>query len=265
MGPPLASWRKEVRVSRHGEACCTHMLTQVAEKAPKWTFTGKAKELPPGPAPGPGLTNAPDKYSREPAYSFGGTPKLQRSFSVPVGLQNLPLQPTTPKWGFGSCPRPDPFSPSQSSGHGPAKLPGAPQGPKYSFAGRPQRKTKTSGPGPHDFRPHRPGSARAIRWGQAPANCKRPPSAPGPGPPLPGPSGPLYSLRPRLDEKPDDHWRQLGHPWSHFGYDDFGHSYGIVIKPPAQKRRSSADSAPELRHGEDHSRKPSRQSAGVRV
>lgn len=251
------------------------MLTQVAEKAPKWTIPGKPKDPPVGPAPGPGFTNPPDKYPREPAYSFGGAPKDLRSASAPPGLRNIRLNPTTPKWGFGSCPRPDPFAPSKPSGHGPEKLPAPSRGLKYSIGGRPQRKRpKTAGPGPNDYRPRRPGSARVTGWGKAPAPRDRPLSAPGPGPPLPGPNGPSYSMRPRLDEKDDDHWRQLGPPWTYFGYNDFGHSgcencwepdYGILMQPFDQTKRTREGYAPGQRHGEGQSSKPSAEMAAARA
>jgi len=261
MGPPLASWRKEIKVFRHGEPCCTHMLTQVAEKAPKWTIPGKPKDPPVAPAPGPGFTNPPDKYPREPAYTMRGAPQHPRPASAP-GLRNLPLNPTTPKWGFGTCPRPDPFAPSGPSGHGPDKLPAPPRGPKYSIGGRPQRKRpKSAGPGPNDYRPRRPGSARVTGWGKAPEGRDGPASAPGPGPPLLAPVGPSYSMRPQLDQKSDDHWRQLGPPWTYFGYNDFGHSgcencwepdYGILVQPFDQTKRTRAGYAPGQRHGEGY-------------
>lgn len=209
------------------------MLTQVAEKAPKWTFGGKRKEVLPGPAPGPAFVNPPDKYTREPAYTFPtGSPPPRRPISAPPGPKNVPLQPTTPKWSFGSVSRPDPFAPEAGPGPGLRAMPSS--GPKYSFGGRPRAKTSHGGPGPNDYKPMRPESARVARWGMPPAGREPPPAGPGPGPgPRSGkPQGPAYSFRPRLDEKPVDDARPLGPQWTYFGYNDFGHSGCDNCKEP---------------------------------
>jgi hypothetical protein len=235
MGPPLQSWRKEVRVFRNGIPCCTEMLTQVAEKAPKWTI-GKRMQDPEtmgNPTPGPLGVKGPDKFARDPVYSFprGGPP--DRPSSAPPGprLLNPRLNPSTPKWGFGTNPRPSPFEPQPGPGAGNVRPPR--EGPHYSMPGRrrvPSKKTEDT-PGPGNYFPRRPRSAYGPRWGVEKPGQQRPHRPPnrGPGPSYVPPAvcgrdGPSYSFRPNLQEKPDTDPRVLGPPWTYFGYNDFGRS-----------------------------------------
>lgn len=227
MGPPLASWRKEVRVFRYGEPCCTHMLTQQGTpKAPKWTFGGKRKDPEEGNLyPGPDHCPEPQRYANPPAYSFPGRGRPSRPQSAPPGPKyEVPLNPSTPKWSFSKVERPHPFAPPDGPGPENPRRPTG--GPRYSFGKVPPgKKVGPPGPGPSDYRPRRPKSAHGVPMGPPPRPTKEDPRGPGPTyVPHPGPGGPSYSFRPKLEEKPDDHWRQLGPPWTYFGYNDFGHS-----------------------------------------
>lgn len=239
MGPPLRSWRKEVKVWRNGIPCCTEMLTQIAEKAPKWTMGGKPRDLEAERlAPGPLNVKPPDKYPRDAVYSFPqGRERPERPSSAPPGPKYKPrITPTTPRYSFGKTPRPHPFAPPP--GPGPILSHTEPGGPKYSCA--PRRPMNffegPDTPSPQYYAPKRPRSARGPRYGPdsapqrppgAPPGSWPPPPAHGPGPdylPPQEPPGPRYSIRPLFPEKPTEDLRHLGPPWTYFGYNDFGHS-----------------------------------------
>jgi len=208
------------------------MLTQQGtEKAPKWTIGGRLKD----PAevkhatPGPTGVQGPDKFPREPCYSFPGgrTSAPGRPASAPAGPRgyNPRMNPTTPKWGFGSTKRPDPFA--ADPGPGPGKVHEPRGGPRYSMP--PRRKNNTGGPegpGPGFYKPKRPRSAYGPRWGPEGPKPQKPQDS-GPGPnyvPQAGNDGPSCSFLVNPPEKPDGNWRQLGPPWTYFGYNDFGRS-----------------------------------------
>jgi len=228
MGPPCQSWRKEVAVFRHGMVCCHDMLTQCAEKAPKWTMGQKLPGKEEKGQPGPTGVKAPDKFPRDGVFSFGNPGRPARPSSAPPGPRfNKPLDSTTPKYSFGTTKRPPAFpgEPGPGPHQGPRKdMPG----PKFSMPGRYHTKGE-GGPGPGQYRterPRRPQSAPGPRWGPRPRGGE-PPSADGPGPSYvekPKQGGPKFSMRPRLDPKLPEEWRQLGPPYTYFGYDDFGHS-----------------------------------------
>jgi len=225
-------------VFRNGIPCCTHMLTQCATKAPKWTIPHKPHEphesdLHPGPEGCP----PPDKYPRDVGYTFdrAGPPKKRRPESAPPGPRFVPpSNPTTPRYSFGTTPRSAPFG-SYSGARpeeptpGPLGAAAIPHGPKYSMTARPPP-TKAKGgdaPGPGGYipRPQRPQSAKGPRFVRE--NPDIVPRFVGPGPnymPSQEPPGQAFSIRPPIIEKEDDNWRQLGPPYTYFGYNDFGRS-----------------------------------------
>jgi len=223
------------------------MRTQIVHKAPKWSIQGKRSEPSLGPAPGPQSPVNVDKvkYFREPAYSFGNAPAKdlggsggaeQRANSAPAGPRGAPpLGPTTPLYSFGTTKREMPFAISPGPGPGSHHPWGSDKdgrgGPKYSIKGRPTSKAvQDGGPGPCSYRPRPPSP---IGRGQIMAHSDRSPkmsrsrSAIGPGPSvvhMPFSSSAKYSMGLRLPEKVDISGRPLGPPFTHFGYDDHGHS-----------------------------------------
>jgi len=220
MGPPLNSWRKEVRVYRNGIPCCTEMLTQVAEKEPKWTIPGRAKDPEAAATPGPGHVPPVDKYPRAPGYSFPRSKERPSSAPPGRGFMKPKLDPTTPKYSFGTNPRPPAFP--GEPGPGPGKACPPPGGPKYSIRLKPPDRNQGLGPGPA-FKPPISFDKHGPRYGKE--RPQRPRSA-GPGPTYrpkldPGKS---YSMQPRRPDHDDGNWRPLGPQWTYFGYNDFGHS-----------------------------------------
>lgn len=257
MGPPLPSWQREVRVFRHGIPCCSEMLCQIAEKAPKWTFGGKWHDPKRQDEPGPCLGEIPNtKYPRDPCYSFGRA-KAERPSSAPPGPRNIPLNPSTPSWGFGTCPRPPPFP--GDPGPGPGRLKPGPTGPQYSM--QPRRPERLKTPGPGFTRPRCPAKKQGPKWGDPP-RPERPRSA-GPGHyyyPKTG-GGPAYSMQARPPDKEED-WRPLGHQYTYFGYDEFGHTscancVDEVPPPPPKKKLDGSRS-----HSVARARRPASAPAG---
>lgn len=247
MGPPHPSWKKEVQTFRNGHPHATEQLCQLgsAWKAPKWTFGRKFSGVGgAGSAPGPAhIGNPPDsRYATDPVFSFGvppGDPRASRSLnrtrSAPPGPDfKPPHDPTTPKWSFGTTPRPCPFG--SKSAPGPYDIRGGPGGPKYSFPPGPQRGKHLHGntPSPDYYGPlGRPGNAIGPRVGPDTVLTgdlpKKPPYGPGPNymPPW-NVNGPAYSFRPQLPalgEKPGDMpggWT-LPPQYTYFGYNEYGH------------------------------------------
>mmetsp|Transcript_6117 Transcript_6117/g.13585 ORF Transcript_6117/g.13585 Transcript_6117/m.13585 type:complete len:242 (+) Transcript_6117:142-867(+) len=237
MGRTLPGWRRNPPIHRHGEPCATHMRTQIVHKAPKWSIQGKRSDGNPRPTPGPQTPVDVDlvRYYREPAYSFGSAPPKdsgrgdRRPASAPAGPRSLrPLDPTTPLYSFGTTKRELPFAVPPGPGPG-AHHPSARDsrsGPHYSMKGRPLSKTQDGGPGPTSYRP-RPTSPNDR--GHVLARSSREPRSVsvGPGPSavdFPFTNSAKYSMGARLPDKPDISGRPLGPPFTHFGYDEFGHS-----------------------------------------
>mmetsp|Transcript_29457 Transcript_29457/g.67858 ORF Transcript_29457/g.67858 Transcript_29457/m.67858 type:complete len:247 (+) Transcript_29457:80-820(+) len=242
MGRTLPSWRRDPPIHRHGEPCCTHMRTQIIHKAPKWSIQGKRKDPSDKPTPGPQSPVNIDavRYYKEPAYSFGNPPPKDRErgsegkrpFSAPAGPRSLPAPgPTTPLYSFGTTRRELPFAVPPGPGpgaHHPSQRDSS-GGPKYSIKGRPRSRTvQDGGPGPHSYRVRPPSPT-----GRAPpfprALPPRSSSSLGPGPGGPSlnqtwDSGVKYSMGMRLPDKVDTSGRRLGPPFTHFGYDEFGHT-----------------------------------------
>jgi len=212
------------------------MLCQCAEKAPKWTFGGgKGHELnatmhDEKVTAFTAITHdmSPKKYKKEPAFTFG----VLRPDSVTLrpGPDYCPRTSTsTPRYGFGSTKRPSPFPGEPGPGPG-FQLPERKDGPKFSMRGKRDKADKAE-PGPADYDVSRSGShALAPRWGRSAKSERRKRSA---SVGAPGPAyfkssmmhdGPAYSLGAQRKEHFEEDRRQLGKPYTYFGYDDFGHT-----------------------------------------
>lgn len=248
MAPTLPSWKKECRVWRHGEAPQHEMLCQVAEKAPKWSFSGgKGHQVHEGLGKNTDFNviphDLPDKkFTKDPEFSFG----MRRSASAPsatrrpggtAGLDYRPRdQSTTPLYSFGSTKRPSPF-PGQG-GPGPQVQRSTLKGPKYSMGGSRGNYAKGGGPGPADYLLRDTSHSPSPTWGRGDNKTRkqRHASVGGPGPHYYRDTmfqdGPAYSMG--SDErmpKRDVDTRHIGHNWTYFGYDDFGHTEHPDIIP----------------------------------
>jgi len=245
MAPTLPSWQKDVAVFRHGEPHCTEMLCQCAEKAPKWSFAGgKGHRVHDELAYNPDFSvithdTSPKRYTKDPTFSFGHS----RSASTPnmrsTGPDYCPrTSSTTPLYSFGSTKRPSPF-PGQE-GPGPElQHPALKGGPRYSMRSRGSGKRTSGGPGP-EYVPRDLTHAPAPRWGRDRCSSNygtrtRSASIGGPGPYYFRDTmlhdGPAYSMcDDRRKAKQEIDKRQLGNPWTYFGYDDFGHTEHADIR-----------------------------------
>jgi len=91
-----------------------------------------------------------------------------------------------------------------------------------------QRKRDVTGPGPADYLLRENAPKPAPRWGNSTEAKQRSASVGGPGPSYYHNTmehdGPAYSLGSRFKAKCPDDKRQIGNPWTYFGYDDFGHT-----------------------------------------
>jgi hypothetical protein len=238
MGPPLKSWREPVAVHRHGIPCCTHMLTQVAEKAPKWTF-GKRPQEHIAESAGPQNADPKLTYQRDPVYSFPHA--APRPVSCPPGPNYVPSNsPTTPRYSFGSTPRQSPFPGDAGPGPRSYTVPDTKHGPKFSFGSRREKKKfPVPGPGTYDKRWQE--TVRSPRWGKDGFAYLQRPRSTTPcsmyySPRMVG-DGPSFSLGARIEHE-DDSWRPLGPPYTYFGYNDFGHTTCLCDdQPPEPPRR----------------------------
>jgi len=238
MGPPLASWRDPVAVHRHGTPCCTHMLTQIAEKSPKWTF-GKRPQERVEESPGPTKADARLTYPRDPVYSFPHA--VPRPESAPPGPCYVPPStPTTPRYSFGSTKRQSPFVGDDGPGPISYSVPDEKHGPKFSLGVRREKK-KTKLPGPGNYDPRWREHVRSPRWGKGGFGYLQRPRSTTPCAmyysPRMLPDGPAFSLGARRENE-DDRWRPLGPPYTYFGYNEFGHtSCTCADQPPEPPRR----------------------------
>jgi len=161
MGPPHASWRHETAVFRHVGHKPQEMMTQIARKAPKWSFGGRQSGLSGHlgtgdslvPTPGPIAVNDSTQYDRQPVHSFGkprrdAAPRSLhgRSGSSPPGPDyNTNLGPHGPHFSFGTTKRRSPFE-------------GGPRG----------RGAASQGPGPRAFN-----DPRQKKWPRLDNGTKR--------------------------------------------------------------------------------------------
>lgn len=158
------------------------MLTQIVDKAPKWSFTGRPKDaVDQATTAGPIAVKTSCKYQRDPTYSFGppggpdsggldGSKGYGRPGSAPPGPLYTPLAPTTPHYSFGTtkrgCPFPD-VNNSVSPGPSAFSDPRYSRGPKFSMEPRRSSSRRSDGPGPGGFVPKRSsGATFAPHWGK---------------------------------------------------------------------------------------------------
>mmetsp|Transcript_155598 Transcript_155598/g.290386 ORF Transcript_155598/g.290386 Transcript_155598/m.290386 type:complete len:240 (+) Transcript_155598:102-821(+) len=234
MGPPLAGWRVATATARHGDVCSQEMLTQLGScrKAPKWSFAPRprvsARETT-AQAGGADDVNRDgfSKYKRDPKWSMGKPPMLRPKSAPPGPNYKPPERPTTPQYSFGSR-RPRGMTsepPTSTDGPGPGGyVPKFGGGPKHSMPGKPRRPT-SAGPGPGAYRPKLPdGPKYAYHWGNGDPGRRQSSDGPGPQGEHGRPDrGLKYSFGYRR-ETPSHGGRNLGLPFTQFGYDDFGHS-----------------------------------------
>jgi len=238
MGPPHASWRHETAVFRHVGHKPQEMMTQIARKAPKWSFGGRQSGLSGHlgtgdsfvPTPGPIAVNDSTQYDRQPVHSFGkprrdAAPRSLhgRSGSSPPGPDyNTNLGPHGPHFSFGTTKRRSPFEGgprgrgAASQGPGPRAFndPRQKNGPGWTMEPRGKSLGAGSrGPGPGGYSPRMPtGPKHAYNWGPGAASGATARdldlSASGPGPGAygdlggmgKGKSGPRYSFGQRTND-----------------------------------------------------------------
>jgi len=166
-------------------------MTQIAKKAPKWSFGGRQSGLgghlgmsdSSRPTPGPIAVNDTHQYTRQPVYTFG-KPGLDdslrslhgRSGSSPPGPDyNANRGPSGPHFSFGTTKRRSPFEGgfrgrgSASQGPGPRAFndPRHSRGPAFSMEPRGKPfEAGSAGPGPGAHSPRMPtGPKHAYHWG----------------------------------------------------------------------------------------------------
>jgi hypothetical protein len=239
MGPPLERWREPVAVFRHGHPRNAEMRTQIVQKAPKWTFSPKYpepsydrhKDMYPGPKhPEDHHRDDFSKYKRDPAWTISGNgngSNWDRPSSAPPGGVYVPLKPSTPRWSFGTSRRTPPAADTPGPGPGGAYVPDTPRGVKVSLTPRrPMRTRTTEGPGPACYTPRDHIAGRWGHWGHVVDSKTPQETGPGPKYDTRRPSmGPRYSMGARRAQSVEKHHadRELGPPFTHFGYNDFGH------------------------------------------